>query len=73
MASMPQAPAPAPDALAVSDRGAFAARASSAGWRTWAGWAGAVLLGAVLLVATAAKAVDPDALAEHRGHARQYE
>ena len=68
---MPQASAPAPRAVQVPDGTAFAApvaqaaRAEPAGWRAWAGRVGAVLLGAVLLVATAAKALDPEALAEH--------
>jgi uncharacterized membrane protein YphA (DoxX/SURF4 family) len=71
MTSMPQgaSAAPGPGALPgvagePSAPTASAAAGANAGWRPWAGRLGAALLGLVLLVATAAKALDPEAFAQ---------
>jgi hypothetical protein len=61
------APASAGAAFALASGAAAPAgtRAGEAGWRPWVGRLGAALLGLVLLVATVAKALDPEALAAH--------
>lgn len=67
MTSMPQGASAAPGpgaAPAAPPSSASVARDAAAGWRPWVGGLGAALLGLVLLVATAAKALDPEAFAQ---------